>query len=311
MNFYDIIESFAAKTQKPKASKTDKDTKAPKKAKDTTRTKDITPSTNQTASSSSPQLTTLAAGSIILENVADEIVDEIVDKEDSILNGNRRSRQSIEQFQQQELPQTQSQPQPQPQTQPQPQPQPQTQDAKSCDRVEDKNLEFRKPYLFMLKPPNDIMKNNEYNYRLISNVFLNNDNLNTNNKRYLYLFGLFPCKYIPSAYIPLNRKKLLENTKRLDVKDSDITNVYTNKNEFIKQFHNKIKQFTNTNTIYNNLNLSIFGIILIIYWSIVLLFLNYVMLYYYRNSFNNILVAILFILLIFSIVWKMIYTVQN
>lgn len=331
MNFYDIIESFAAKTPKSTASKSASKSATPttqaKTATPTTQTKTATPVTTATQAKSTKtvtrstpakstktvtppvssslisgaqKLTTVVAGSIALDN----IVDEIVDKEDGIY-GSRRSGETIEQLQQLIQPQTvvtgvsKS---------------PATsviQDAKSCDRVEDKNLEFRKPYLFMLKPPNDIMKNNEYNYRLISNVFLNNDNLNTNNKRYLYLFGLFPCKYIPSAYIPLNRKKLLENTKRLDVKDSDITNVYTNKNEFIKQFHNKIKQFTNTNTIYNNLNLSIFGIILIIYWSIVLLFLNYVMLYYYRNSFNNILVAILFILLIFSIVWKMIYTVQN
>ena len=163
----------------------------------------------------------------------------------------------------------------------------------------------------MLKPPNDIMNNNEYNYRLISNIFLNNDNLNTNNKRYLYIFGLFPCKYIPSAYIPLNRKKLLENTKRLDVKSDTVTTVFRNEAQFTKQFHNKIKQFMTKNTIYNNLNLSVFGIILIIYWSLVLLILNYLMLYYYRTFFNNILAAILFILLLFSIIWKMIYTVQN
>ena len=306
MNLYNIIESFAAKASSKSSSKSSSSAKAPatstaKTPVTTTASKSrsvasTTKASKSVVSSSSPQLTAVAAGSIVLENVADKIIDEIVDQ-DSILNGNRRSIQSIEQFQRQE--------------QIQPQIKTQSPDVKNCDRVEDKNLEFRKPYLFMLKPPNDIMKNNEYNYRLISNIFLNNDNLNTNNKRYLYLFGLFPCKYIPSAYIPLNRKKLLENTKRLDVKDSDITNVFTNKSEFIKQFHNKIKQFTNTNTIYNNLNLSIFGIILIIYWSIVLLFLNYIMLYYYRNYFNNILAAILFILLIFSIVWKMIYTVQN
>ena len=186
-----------------------------------------------------------------------------------------------------------------------------TQGKNICDRVEDKGLEFRKPYLFMLKPPNDIMNINEYNYRLISNVFLNNDNLNKDNKRYLYIFGLFPCKYIPSAYIPLNRKKLLENTKRLDVKSDTIRSIFLNEQQFNKHFQNKIKQFMNKNTIYNNLNLSVFGIILIIYWSLVLLFLNYVMLYYLRSSFNNILATILLILLLFSIIWKMIYTVQN
>ena len=243
------------------------------------------------------KLTTVAAGSIVLDN----IVDELIDKEDGIYD-DRRLGETTEQLQQriqrrsaQTLPVSVAA----------------TPVTNICYRVEDKGLEFRKPYLFMLKPPNDIMNINEYNYRLISNVFLNNDNLNKDNKRYLYIFGLFPCKYIPSAYIPLNRKKLLENTKRLDVKSDTIRSIFLNEQQFNKHFQNKVKQFMNKNTIYNNLNLSVFGIILIIYWSLVLLFLNYVMLYYLRSSFNNILATILLILLLFSIIWKMIYTVQN
>jgi hypothetical protein len=352
MNFYDIIESFAAKASTAKASTakapTTSTAKAPTtstakapitstaKAPTTSTAKSPTTSTAKsptTSTAKSPttstvsasksrsissatsaskpvassslmsgvqKLTTVAAGSIVL----DSIVDDLIDKEDRIY-GCRRSGETIEQLQQLIQPQTVTKAVT-PVT-----PVTNTQGKNICDRVEDKGLEFRKPYLFMLKPPNDIMNINEYNYRLISNIFLNNDNLNKDNKRYLYLFGLFPCKYIPSAYIPLNRKKLLENTKRLDVKSDTISSIFHNEQQFNKHFQNKVKQFMNKNTIYNNLNLSVFGIILIIYWSLVLLFLNYVMLYYLRSSFNNILATILLILLLFSIIWKMIYTVQN
>ena len=273
---------------------------ADKAAKDRT----VTTSSSYVSSgllSSGVQSVAIASGVLAV----DSIVDDLIDKEDRIY-GSRRSGETIEQSQQPIQPQTGTKadtPVTPPVTPPQ--------DKNICDRVEDKGLEFRKPYLFMLKPPNDIMNINEYNYRLISNIFLNNDNLNKDNKRYLYIFGLFPCKYIPSAYIPLNRKKLLENTKRLDVKPDTIKSIFQNEVQFNKQFQNKIKQFMNKNTIYNNLNLSVFGIILIIYWSLVLLFLNYLMLYYFRSSFNNILAGILLILLLFSIIWKMIYTVQN
>lgn len=184
---------------------------------------------------------------------------------------------------------------------------------RKCDRVqeEDRVLEFRKPYLFMLKPPDDIMKNNEYNYRLISNIFLNENNLKEENKRYLYIFGLFPCKYIPSAYIPLNRKKLFENFNRLKQTTSNIEELFGQKKKFETKLQDIIRQFANKISIYNNLNLTLFGIILIFFWALVLLFINYVVLYYLGSSFNNILAFILFVLLLFSIIWKMIYTVQN
>ena len=338
MNFYDIIESFAAKASTAKAPATTtakapatttakapatSTAKAPAtstaKAPATTTAKApatatasksrsvaSTTSASKSAVSSSlmsgaQKLTTVAAGSIVLDNIVDELIDE-----KGLFNG-RRSGETIEQLHQLIQPQTVTVKPSATTVTPQV-----LQDKDNCDRIEDMGLEFRKPYLFMLKPTNDIMNNNEYNYRLICNVFLNNDNLNKDNKRYLYIFGLFPCKYIPSAYIPLNRKKLLENTKRLvDVKPDIIKNIFRNEVQFNKQFQNKIKQFMNKNTIYNNLNLSVFGIILIIYWSLVLLFLNYLMLYYFRSSFNNILAGILLILLLFSIIWKMIYTVQN
>ena len=318
MNFYDIIESFAAKASSKSSSSAKAPATSTAKAPATSTAKApatstasksrsvaSTTSASKSAVSSSlmsgaQKLTTVAAGSIVLDNIVDELIDE-----KGLFNG-RRSGETIEQLQEpirsQTVTVTPSATTVKPQV---------LQDKDNCDRIEDMGLEFRKPYLFMLKPTNDIMNNNEYNYRLICNVFLNNDNLNKDNKRYLYIFGLFPCKYIPSAYIPLNRKKLLENTNRLDVKPDIIKSIFRNEAQFNKQFQNKIKQFMNKNTIYNNLNLSVFGIILIIYWSLVLLFLNYLMLYYFRSSFNNILAGILLILLLFSIIWKMIYTVQN
>ena len=285
MNFYDIIESFAAKasskssssakapatsTAKAPATSTAKapatsTAKAPAtstaKAPATStasksRSVASTTSASKSAVSSSlmsgaQKLTTVAAGSIVLDNIVDELIDE-----KGLFNG-RRSGETIEQLQEpirsQTVTVTPSATTVKPQVP--------TQDKDNCDRIEDMGLEFRKPYLFMLKPTNDIMNNNEYNYRLICNVFLNNDNLNKDNKRYLYIFGLFPCKYIPSAYIPLNRKKLLENTNRLDVKPDIIKSIFRNEAQFNKQFQNKIKQFMNKNTIYNNLNLSVFGII--------------------------------------------------
>ena len=79
----------------------------------------------------------------------------------------------------------------------------------------------------------------------------------------------------------------------------------------IEKLSDKIKQFTSKESIYNNMNISRFAIILIFFWSIILLLFNYILLYYYRSSFNYILAFILFILLLFSIIWKIIYTVQN
>jgi hypothetical protein len=357
MNFYDIIESFAAKASSKSSSESSSTAKKSKTIKSTI--SESKPDVSSSLMSGEQNLTTVATvtgGSIVLDNIVDELIDE-----KGLLNG-RRSGENIEHFQQLNQRQTlppapalasasASAPVPAPAlasatasaSAPAPASAPSTPSAHcapcaapaaapaaapvtttatsttatdqvkdNCDRVEDMGLEFRKPYLFMLKPTNDIMNNNEYNYRLICNVFLNNDNLNKDNKRYLYIFGLFPCKYIPSAYIPLNRKKLLENTKRLEENKSDIIkNIFRDEVQFNKHFQNKIKQFMNKNTIYNNLNLSVFGIILILYWSLVLLFLNYLMLYYFRSSFNNILAGILLILLLFSIIWKMIYTVQN
>ena len=154
-------------------------------------------------------------------------------------------------------------------------------------------------------------KNYDYNYRLISNIFLNDNNLNSNNDHYIYLFGLFPCKYIPSAYIPFNYKKLLQNVNRINPKKIiPFTEIFNEKN-IAEQLKKKIENFLNENAAYNKLNLYQFAIILIFYWSIILLLINYIFLYYYRSIFNYMLAAILFILLLFSIIWKMIYTIQN
>jgi len=169
--------------------------------------------------------------------------------------------------------------------------------------------EFQIPYLFMLRHENED-KNNDYNYRLISNIFLNENNFDPKNDHYLYIFGLFPCKYIPSAYIPFNYKKLLQNIKRINPKDIKLSDIFINEKP-AEELKKRIEKFINKDAIYNKLNLSQFAFILIFYWSIILLIFNYVILYYYKTVFNYMLAVILFGLLLFSIIWKMIYTIQN
>lgn len=161
--------------------------------------------------------------------------------------------------------------------------------------------EFLTYFNYMLKQEEE-NKDDKYNYRLISNIFLNNNNFKPENIQYIYIFGLFPCKYIPSAYIPLNYKNSMRNKHNINGIDIEID---------IEKLSDKIKQFTSKESIYNNMNISRFAIILIFFWSIILLLFNYILLYYYRSSFNYILAFILFILLLFSIIWKIIYTVQN
>lgn len=171
--------------------------------------------------------------------------------------------------------------------------------------------EFYTPYMYMLKQEKENI-NDLYNYRLIGNIFLNEDNLKPENKHYIYIFGLFPCKYIPSAYIPLNYKNLMQNINRINPNKTPLSKIFKNNDtEIAKQLQNKIKQFISKEAIYNNINISKFAIILTFFWSIILLLFNYTLLYYYRASFNYILASILFILLLFSIIWKIIYTVQN
>jgi hypothetical protein len=173
------------------------------------------------------------------------------------------------------------------------------------------NKEFQIPYLFMLKQENED-KNNDYNYRLISNIFLNENNFNPKNDHYLYIFGLFPCKYMPSAYIPFNYKKLLQNINRINPKNIiKFEEIFKSDVKVQEELKKRIENFTNKDAIYNKINLSLFAIILIFYWSIILLLFNYVFLYYYRSVFNYMLAVILFGLLLFSIIWKMIYTIQN
>jgi len=171
--------------------------------------------------------------------------------------------------------------------------------------------EFYTPYMYMLKQEKENI-NDLYNYRLIGNIFLNEDNLKPENKHYIYIFGLFPCKYIPSAYIPLNYKNLMQNINRINPNKTTLSKIFKNNDtEIAKQLQNKIKQFISKEAIYNNINISKFAIILTFFWSIILLLFNYTLLYYYRASFNYILASILFILMLFSIIWKIIYTVQN
>ena len=103
--------------------------------------------------------------------------------------------------------------------------------------------EFQIPYLFMLRQENED-KNNDYNYRLISNIFLNESNFDPKNDHYLYIFGLFPCKYIPSAYIPFNYKKLLQNIKRINPKDIKLSDIFTNEKP-AEELKKRIEKFIN------------------------------------------------------------------
>ena len=160
MNFYDIIESFAAKASSKSSSKSSSSAKKSKTIKSTI--SESKPDVSSSLMSGVQNLTTVATvtgGSIVLDNIVDELIDE-----KGLFNG-RRSGETIEQLQEpirsQTVTVTPSATTVKPQVP--------TQDKDNCDRIEDMGLEFRKPYLFMLKPTNDIMNNNEYNYRLIFN----------------------------------------------------------------------------------------------------------------------------------------------
>jgi hypothetical protein len=117
---------------------------------------------------------------------------------------------------------------------------------------------------------------------------------------------------MPSAYIPFNYKKLLQNINRINPKNIiKFEEIFKSDVKVQEELKKRIENFTNKDAIYNKINLSLFAIILIFYWSIILLLFNYIFLYYYRSVFNYMLAVILFGLLLFSIIWKMIYTIQN
>ena len=101
MNFYDIIESFAAKASSKSSSKSSSSAKKSKTIKSTI--SESKPDVSSSLMSGVQNLTTVATvtgGSIVLDNIVDELIDE-----KGLLKG-RRSGEIIEQFQQPNLRQT-------------------------------------------------------------------------------------------------------------------------------------------------------------------------------------------------------------
>ncbi len=95
MNFYDIIESFAAKASSKSSSESSSTAKKSKTIKSTI--SESKPDVSSSLMSGEQNLTTVATvtgGSIVLDNIVDELIDE-----KGLLNG-RRSGENIEHFQQ-------------------------------------------------------------------------------------------------------------------------------------------------------------------------------------------------------------------
>ena len=178
--------------------------------------------------------------------------------------------------------------------------------------------EFQKPYLYRLKSNDKYNEDEEYRYRLLSNLLFKP--YNERDPEYLYFFGMLPCDLLPSAYIPLNYKNHVRNFNRLTKNDKfpesnyiEIFNENFNINDK-KTIKNELKNFLinfeSEHSLYN-FNYLPFIINLIILWTIVIFMIMYISLYYYAELFNYILALILTILLVGSIIWKMIYTLQN
>lgn len=182
---------------------------------------------------------------------------------------------------------------------------------------ESKLKEFQVPYLYMLKSL-EYNLDDIYRYRLITQSLLKE--YDEKDPEYLYFFGLLPCDLIPAAYIPFNYKNFTHNFNRISKNDLFRLEHYKKaygdsfelpqKDEIKKKFNEILKGFDNPRTLYN-FDFLYFTINLIILWVFVIVLFIYVCCYYYSNVFNYIMAGIIFILLAFSIVWKMIYTIQT
>lgn len=190
--------------------------------------------------------------------------------------------------------------------------------SESKNNIDNKLIEFQKPYLYRLKSKDKYNEDEEYRYRLLSNLLLTS--YNQRDPEYLYFFGMLPCDLLPSAYIPLNYKNHLRNFNRLSKNDKfsednykDIFNDNFNINDK-KAIKEELKKylisFESEHSLYN-FNYVPLTINLIILWTIVIFMIMYISLYYYAELFNYVIAIILTILLVGSIIWKMIYTLQN
>jgi hypothetical protein len=143
---------------------------------------------------------------------------------------------------------------------------------------------------------------------------------NERDPEYLHFFGMLPCDLLPSAYIPLNYKNHVRNFNRLTKNDKFSVDNYndifidefniTNKKKINEDIKKYLVNFESEKSLYN-FNYLPFTINLIILWTIVIFMIMYISLYYYAELFNYVLAIILTMLLVGSIIWKMIYTLQN
>jgi hypothetical protein len=180
-----------------------------------------------------------------------------------------------------------------------------------------KLTEFQVPYLYMLKSI-EYNVDEIYRYRLITQSLLKK--YEEKDPEYLYFFGLLPCDLMPAAYIPFNYKNLIQNLNRISKNDlfklDHYKKIYGNdfqlhqKDDIKKRLNEIIKDFDSPHTLYN-FNFTYFTINIIILWVFVVVLFMYIFCYYYNNIFNYIIAGIVFLLLIFSILWKMIYTIQT
>lgn len=196
--------------------------------------------------------------------------------------------------------------------------------SESKNNMQNKIKEFQQPYLYRLKSTNE--EDEDYRYRLLSNLLFSP--YDEKDPEYLYFFGIIPCELIPSAYIPLNYKNHSKNFYRLSKNDKFVEAHYKetynkilqgdvkrdfsfNDKKIIKEeLKNMLTKFESNHSIYN-FNYLPMTINIIILWTIVIFMIMYISLYYYAQIFNYILAITVSVLLVLSIIWKMIYTLQN
>jgi len=194
----------------------------------------------------------------------------------------------------------------------------------SKNNMENKIKEFQQPYLYRLISTNN--EDEEYRYRILSNLLFTP--FNDIDPKYLYIFGIIPCELIPSAYIPLNYKNHSKNFYRLSKNDKfleshykdtynkikkssgDVDFSFNDKKIIKEELKNMLTKFESNGSLYN-FNYLPMTINIIIIWTIVIFMIMYISLYYYAQIFNYILAITVSTLLVLSIIWKMIYTLQN
>ena len=184
---------------------------------------------------------------------------------------------------------------------------------------DENTAEFQKPFSYRLKVIDDEDNNYSYRYRLLNN--LSTIPYNVINPEYSYFFGIFPCEYIPSAYIPFNYKKFSHNFNRISKNDNFTNEQYkkifgnfknNDEDKIIirEKIKNILRDFENKKSLYN-VDILPLAINLIIIWTFTIIIGMYIIFYYYSEIFNYILAGILILALAIAIILKMIYTIQN